>query len=233
MITGISSKEIFKRLDDVELQVAMAGKKSGKLRIKFLPSGSTLNDIRAYVKELSIKENFKADFVCVDYLDLVNPGSCKVDQSDFFTKDKLVSEELRNFFIELRSLGVSASQLNRSTFDEVDFSLSGVAGGISKANSADFLAGIFTSRSMKERGQIQLQLLKTRNSSGVGQKIDLDFAVDSLRITDSTSTGDYSENGNNILNQIKNAPKSNNVVESNGNKQSMLKDLLENINNKK
>ena len=28
---------------------------------------------------------------------------------------------------------------------------------------------------MKERGAIQLQLLKTRNSSGVGNKIDLDF----------------------------------------------------------
>jgi archaellum biogenesis ATPase FlaH len=113
MITGISSKEIFKRLDDVELQVSMAGKKSGRLRIKFLPSGSTVNDIRAYVKELAIQENFKADFICVDYLDLVNPGSCKVDQSDIFTKDKLVSEELRNFSIELRSLFATASQLNR------------------------------------------------------------------------------------------------------------------------
>jgi len=232
MITGISSKEIFKRLDDVELQVSMAGKKSGRLRIKFLPSGSTVNDIRAYVKELSIQENFKADFICVDYLDLVNPGSFKVDQSDIFTKDKLVSEELRNFSIELRSLFATASQLNRSSFEEIEFNLGNIAGGISKANSADNLFGIFTSRIMKERGAIQLQFLKTRNSSGVGQKVDLDFNVDSLRITDSTSSGeDSSMAGNNILSQIKNAPKTANVS-STENKQDMLKNLLSSINKK-
>jgi hypothetical protein len=44
--------------------------------------------------------------------------------------------------------------------------------------------GIFTSREMKERGRYQIQLMKTRNSSGVGQKIDLGFDIDTLRITD-------------------------------------------------
>jgi hypothetical protein len=37
---------------------------------------------------------------------------------------------------------------------------------------------------MRERGRYQIQLMKTRSSSGVGQKIDLDFNVDTLRITD-------------------------------------------------
>ena len=44
--------------------------------------------------------------------------------------------------------------------------------------------GIFTSRAMRERGQYQLQLMKTRSSSGVGQKIELQFNVETLRITD-------------------------------------------------
>jgi hypothetical protein len=44
--------------------------------------------------------------------------------------------------------------------------------------------GIFTSRAMRERGRYQIQLMKTRSSSGVGMKIDLDFNVDTLRITD-------------------------------------------------
>ena len=38
---------------------------------------------------------------------------------------------------------------------------------------------------MRERGQYQLQLLKTRSSSGVGSKINLVFDRDSLRISDS------------------------------------------------
>jgi hypothetical protein len=37
---------------------------------------------------------------------------------------------------------------------------------------------------MKERGRYQIQFMKTRSSSGVGQKVDLEFNVDTLRITD-------------------------------------------------
>jgi hypothetical protein len=44
--------------------------------------------------------------------------------------------------------------------------------------------GIFTSRAMKERGRYQIQFMKTRSSSGVGQKVDLEFNIDTLRISD-------------------------------------------------
>ena len=44
--------------------------------------------------------------------------------------------------------------------------------------------GIFTSRAMRERGRYQIQLMKTRSSSGVGSKVDLEFNLESLRITD-------------------------------------------------
>jgi hypothetical protein len=37
---------------------------------------------------------------------------------------------------------------------------------------------------MRERGRYQLQLMKTRSSSGVGQKIDLEFNIETLKITD-------------------------------------------------
>jgi hypothetical protein len=37
---------------------------------------------------------------------------------------------------------------------------------------------------MRERGRYQIQLMKTRSSSGVGMKVDLDFDVETLRITD-------------------------------------------------
>jgi hypothetical protein len=37
---------------------------------------------------------------------------------------------------------------------------------------------------MRERGRYQVQLMKTRSSSGVGSKVDLEFNLESLRITD-------------------------------------------------
>ena len=104
-----------------------------------------------------------------------------------FVKDKYVSEEIRNLAKELNVILVTASQLNRSAVEEIEFDHSHISGGISKINTADNVFGIFTSRHMREKGQYQLQLMKTRSSSGVGQKIDLSFNLDTLRIFDDES----------------------------------------------
>ena len=104
-----------------------------------------------------------------------------------------MSEEIRNFAKELDILLVTASQLNRASVEEVEFDHSHISGGISKINTADNLFGIFTSRSMREHGKYQLQLMKTRSSSGVGQKIELEFDIDSLRIRDLAEDPDYQQ----------------------------------------
>jgi len=95
---------------------------------------------------------------------------------------------------------------HNSAVEEVEFDHSHISGGISKINTADNVFGIFTSRAMRERGKYQLQLMKTRSSSGVGQKVDLDFDVNSLRITDSDEQNPdapYSPATTGILNQLK------------------------------
>jgi hypothetical protein len=135
------------------------------------------------------------------------PVSAKVSPSDLFVKDKYVSEELRNLAKELGVLMVTASQLNRSAVEEVDFDHSHISGGISKINTADNVFGIFTSRAMKERGKYQIQCMKSRSSTGVGQKIDLDYNIDNMRITDPGETqseeSGYRSTASNILNSIK------------------------------
>jgi replicative DNA helicase len=140
----------------------------------------------------------------VDYLDLLMPVSVKVNPNDQFIKDKYVAEELRNLAKELNVLLVTASQLNRSAVEEIEFDHSHIAGGISKINTADNVFGIFTSRAMKERGKYQMQCMKSRSSTGVGHKIDLEYNIETMRITD--AGGEESSGGvnaNSILNQIK------------------------------
>ena len=205
MMTDTSSREIFKDIDNVEMKVKMVAKKAGQLRIKYMPAQSNVNDIRAYVKELQIQTGMKVDFLCIDYLDLIMPVSAKVSPSDLFVKDKYVSEELRNLAKELNVLFVTASQLNRSAVEEIEFDHSHISGGISKINTADNVFGIFTSRSMRERGLYQIQLMKTRSSSGVGQKIELKFDVETLRITDDGTDESYKAqpSGTQLLAKIK------------------------------
>jgi KaiC/GvpD/RAD55 family RecA-like ATPase len=189
MLTQMGTKSIRKDIDTTDLKVKMVGKKSGKYRVKGLPAQSNVNDIRAYLKEVQIQTGIKIDFVMVDYLDLVMPVSVKVNPNDQFIKDKYVAEELRNLAKEMGILLVTASQLNRSAVDEIEFDHSHIAGGISKINTADNVFGIFTSRSMRERGKYQIQCMKSRSSTGVGMKIDLDYDIETMRISDSDPDG--------------------------------------------
>jgi KaiC/GvpD/RAD55 family RecA-like ATPase len=208
MLTSTGTKDIRKDIETTELKVKMVGKKSGKYRIKALPAQSNVNDIRSFIKEYQIQTNNKVDFVMVDYLDLVMPVSVKVNPNDQFIKDKYVAEELRNLSQELNVLFVTASQLNRSAVEEIEFDHSHIAGGISKINTADNVFGIFTSRAMKERGRYQIQCMKSRSSTGVGMKIDLEYNIETMRITDPGEEGQESSGGQfrpaaNILNQLK------------------------------
>jgi len=184
MTSEIPSRDVFKSIDDVEMKVKMIGKKAGAFQVKYMPTGKNANDVRAYLKEYEIKSGKKVDVLLIDYLDLMHPIGTKISAENLFVKDKYVSEELRNLAMELNCIFVTASQLNRSSVEEIEFDHSHISGGISKINTADNLIGIFTSRAMRERGRYQIQLMKTRSSSGVGQKIDLGFDVDTLRIVD-------------------------------------------------
>ena len=207
MLAGMSTKDIRRDMDTTELKVKLYSKKSGQYRIKALPAQSNINDVRAYLKEVQVQTGIKVDFVMVDYLDLLMPVSAKVSPNDLFVKDKYVSEELRNLAKELNVLLVTASQLNRGAVEEVEFDHSHISGGISKINTADNVFGIFTSRAMKERGKYQIQCMKSRSSTGVGQKIDLDYNIDNMRITDPGETqseeSGYRSTASNILNSIK------------------------------
>lgn len=190
MTSGMSTKAILGQVNAVAYAVKQKGKGAGDFRIKKMPeAGTTTNDLRAYIKEYEIQTGRKVDAIIVDYLDLMHPNSAKVDINSAFNKDKYVSEELRALAGEMQSLFVTASQLNRQSVEAAEFDHSHIAGGISKINTADNVFGIFTTSAMKEKGQYQLQFLKTRSSSAVGSKIDLAFDKDCLRIFDLPTSG--------------------------------------------
>ncbi len=193
MVTDIPTRDIFKNIEDVEMKVKMIGKKSGAFQVKYMSTGKTANDLRSYIKEYEIKTGRKVDVILVDYLDLMMPIAKRISAENLFVKDKYVSEELRDLAMELNTVFVTASQLNRGAVEEIEFDHSHISGGLSKIQTADNVIGIFTSRAMRERGRYQIQLMKTRSSSGVGAKVDLEFDMDSLRIRDLGEDDDYQE----------------------------------------
>lgn len=206
MITGYGTKDVLRNVDDSELRIATFAKKyKGTFQIKQMLTGSTSNDFRAYIKEYEIQTGIKVDVLIVDYIDLCMPASKKIDPSNLFIKDKFVSEELRNLAVELDLVLVSAIQFSRGAYDELEFNASHTAGGISKIYTADNAIAIFTTNTMKENGKYQLQLMKTRSSSGVGQHLDLKFNKITMKISDAdeqTQEADLT-NSKNILDQLR------------------------------
>lgn len=188
MMTGRGKKDLMANMDTAAAEIMLKGKKNGKFWVKRMPeSTTTVHDIRAYLRELQIKTGVKIRYLAVDYLDLL--ASPRVDPSDTFMKDKFVCEELRALAHELNITLITASQLNRSAVEETDYNHSNIAGGISKIYTADNVIGIFNTAPMRERGEIQFQFLKTRNSNGVGSKVKLGFNIDTLEIHDHPDGG--------------------------------------------
>jgi archaellum biogenesis ATPase FlaH len=187
MVSGMSTKEIFQRSDELVFRVndQRMKAKPGHLHLKKMAeAGTTCSDIRAYLKEYQIKLGIKPDALLIDYLDLVYPNNSRIDVTNAFAKDKYVAEEMRAIGGEWDIPVVTASQLNRQSVDAVEFDHSHIAGGISKINTADNVFGIFTSMSKREAGRYELQFLKTRSSSAVGQKVELAYDPETMRITD-------------------------------------------------
>ena len=232
MITNLSTSQVFKDIENVALRLGIisknnnSGKKWGKLQIKKMSeAGTTVNDIKAYLKEYEIQSGIRLDAILVDYLDLLYPNNGKVDINSAFNKDKYTSEELRSLVSEYNILAATASQLNRSSVQSQDFDHSHIAGGISKINTADNVMSIYTDSTMKENGEYKIKFLKTRSSSGINQEVILRYDKESLRITDIEENGEYKTTS--LLN--KNKIKDNNVSNKVSNTESKTKDIVSRI----
>lgn len=207
MLTDTATREIFKKLEDVEVKVKMAGKKAGVLQIVQLPNGVTANDLLAWIREFQTQRKVKVDAILVDYLDLMMPAGQKISVADLFVKDKLVSEELRNMAVTEQLLLATASQLNRAAVESVEFDHSMIAGGLSKIQTADNVFGIYATPAMRERNRVQIQFMKTRSSSAVGQKLELEFNPMTLRISDlAEGTEPVANTASDVFNKIRAKP---------------------------
>jgi hypothetical protein len=185
MLTGKSTQEILRSVDETSYTIIMKGKNAGSIHIKRMPGGGTCtNDFRAYMLEYQIKTGKKPHALISDYLDLMYPNA-KMDMSNLFVKDKFVSEELRGLMHETNTFGATASQTNREGGKHGDeLEQAHIGGGLSKINTTDNLFGINAPYNMKEHGEVELILIKTRTSKGVGQRLRLAYNPDSMKISD-------------------------------------------------
>lgn len=189
IITEIDTPQIFMRKSEVIAKTEEIGKGAGRFLYVRMPVGTKPSSIRAYLKEYQLKYGSTPDFMVFDYMGLM-AADVHVPTGDVFTRDKLVSEALREIGNDFNAVVVTASQQNRSAVGEVDIDHSHIAGGISKIDTCDLAMSIILTDSMKAAGEIAFQLIKTRNSDGVGKNVNLKWIGKYLRIKDPDNIDD-------------------------------------------
>jgi KaiC/GvpD/RAD55 family RecA-like ATPase len=193
MTSGMTTSAIIANPEEAAIKVRYAGmKSSGSLTVKRLPeTGTTIHTIRAYIREWEIQNGKKCDALVLDYLDLVYPTNTKIDLTNLFVKEKVAAEEVRSLLHELDIYCATASQLNRSSIEESEYTAANLSGSIGKLSTADNLIAIYAPPAMKDRGELELQLLKTRASAGVGQKCRLAYCPSTMLLTDKDENEDF------------------------------------------
>jgi len=183
MFTGISRRNWKEHTDEISKRVKTAAKDAGVIDIIQMPSGTTSNQIRAYLKEFYLHYDMTPDLLILDYLDNMSPNE-HVSADNVFEKDKRSSEQLRQIGVDYNMFIATASQLNRSAVGAVEHNHSQIAGGISKINVADVYWSIIMTEEMRAMGKIVFILQKTRNSDGLGIQVHLRWDGKYLRIVD-------------------------------------------------
>jgi KaiC/GvpD/RAD55 family RecA-like ATPase len=182
MITKISQEQLLKEMSKAANFIESSSSKMGKFRIKRMPENRTnINTIRSYLQQLEQSTGFKPDFIIVDYIDIMGT-TMQVSLDNLFTKDKYVTEEVRSLGFDFNAMMLSASQLGRQAVEAEKLNQSHIQGGISKINTSDYVVGIKQDDLMRSTGEIIFEILKSRNSRGVGKRILLEWDPVSLNI---------------------------------------------------
>ena len=161
---------------------------AGSFRVKRLPTGCCVNDIRSFLKQYEIETGIRPDVIIIDYLDLLSPNE-GVKNMNISEQDKLKAEQCSQLLHDYNAIGISASQQNREALKTNAPDQSVIAGGMTKVNTVDNFISLFMTSELRAKGEIMAFFLKTRSSDGVGKMVMLAFDAFCLRITDPEKTG--------------------------------------------
>ena len=163
------------------------GKTQGKLFIKEYPTASAhAGHFDALLKELSLKKGFTPDIVFVDYLNICASQRYKAgSNANSYTIVKAIAEELRGLAGKYDLPIVSATQTNRSGYDNSDVDLTNTSESFGLPATADIMFALIKSEELEAMGQIMVKQLKNRyNDTSYHNKFVLGIDRTKMRLFD-------------------------------------------------
>lgn len=177
---------IAERLEDIE-------KSGGRLIIKSYPTGTaSVNTFKSHLASVERTMGFVPDMIVVDYADIMKPTTVYSELRHTLTN---IYEGLRGLAGEFNFPIWTASQTNRSSYDENIVTLKTIGESLGKAATADVIIGVGRTSEDKENKRAKIGLLKNRNGRD-GFYLDAVFDTSriDIRIISDNSNGFNLEN---------------------------------------
>ena len=189
MFLNMPYREISKNIDKVAYNIESYAQnnKPGVIQVADLKMGSNANDINAFLQAYEISSGIVPEIIIVDYASILSPCDKRVDKNNINLKDKAIAEELREIARERthngkRTMVMSANQITKDALSEMEFTLSNIAGGTTLVQTCDNLFSVRTNPAMKQAGEYEIKIMKSRNSGATDKKFKVGYNKDSLLI---------------------------------------------------
>lgn len=136
----------------------------GRLMIKEYPTAAaSATHFRALLDELKMKKGFTPDIIYVDYLNIASSSRMKASQSmNMYSYVKSIAEELRGIAVEYDVPIFTATQTNRTGFQDMDAGLESTSESFGIAMTGDFILAAISNDEMQEKGVYLFKQLKNR-----------------------------------------------------------------------
>lgn len=165
-LTQIPHNDLKTFTSELEEQLKHIRKKvSSKLVIKeYPPKTVTVRHIDAYVTKLKHK-GFHPDILVIDYINLLHPIGKNLNS---YESVKEISEHLRALSFKHNIPVVSATQLNRGSFNTSSPGMEGIAESIGLAATCDVICSLWQEEEDRELGIINMGMQKNRFGPNFG-----------------------------------------------------------------
>lgn len=156
-------RKIPKSTFDARLE-RIRSKTAGKLKIQeYAPGTAGAGNFRHLLHELRIKKNFVPDIIYVDYVNLVASSRVKMSANmGMYLYVKMVAEELRAIGVDYDLPLITATQINRSGFEDSDPGMQHTAESFGLPATADYMWIIIVNDELLAMNQVMLKQAKNR-----------------------------------------------------------------------
>jgi len=134
----------------------------GNLYVKEYPAGSfSTFDLEKLKYDIEEENNIKLDYIIIDYMGLMKSTRVKLNQGSYLYF-KSIAEELHGFAKKHNIPIISAFQLNRSAYNNLEAGLENISESIGVIMTADVSMLLLSNEELKSNNQIMLKTEKNR-----------------------------------------------------------------------